>query len=166
MRKLFCLILSISCVCSMVSPTFCQESTKTYVNDEIGFSIEHPASWKNTKVKGGNIVVLFTGGTINRNVQVIYDKGGEQGGKAALERLAKILPNQKVKSAEWKEVNGRRSFLQVVGWQSIIGDNCAIRLMVPVEDHYFLVMGVCPAEEFATLSPLLEKCVLSFNITN
>jgi len=141
------------------------EATETYVNKSIGFSFEYPVSWKNANVKGGNIVVMFTGGAINRNVQVLHDKGGEEEGKAALERLAKILKTQKELTAEWRDVNGHRSFFQVVEWSSPLGDNRAIRLMVPDGDHYFLVMAVCPAGEFETLSPLLTKCVLSFRVT-
>lgn len=141
------------------------EATETYVNKGIGFSFEYPASWKNANVKGGNIVVMFTGGAINRNVQVLHDKGGEEAGKATLERLAKILKTQKELTAEWRDVNGRRAFFQVAEWSSPLGDNRALRLMVPDGDHYFLVMAVCPSGEFETLSPLLKKCVLSFRIT-
>jgi len=140
------------------------ESTETYVNKEIGFSFEYPTSWKNANVKGGNIVVMFTGGAFNKNVQVLHDIGGEEAGKATLERLAKILKTQKELSAEWRDVNGRRSFFQVAEWSSPLGDNRAVRLMVPDGDHYFLVMGVCPAGEFDVISPLLKKCVLSFRV--
>lgn len=142
------------------------EDVKTYTNEDIGFSIDYPASWNPTKVTGGNIVVLFTGGAINRNLQVMHDQGGEEGGMAALERLAGILQNQNVFTAEWREVNGQRSYFQVVEWSSILGNNRAIRLMVPAGDYYFLVMGVCPAGEFAALSSLLEKCVLRFKIVD
>jgi hypothetical protein len=164
MRKSLSLILSIAFILAIGVLASAHDGTKTYVNTEIGFTMEYPASWKNTKVEGGHIVVLFTGGAINRNVQVIYDRGGEEGGKAALERLANILRTQKELSAEWKEINGRPSFLQIVEWESLIGANRAIRLMVPFDDHYFLVMSVCPAGEFEDLRPLLEKCVLSFKI--
>ena len=140
------------------------ENTKTYLNDNPGFSIDYPAQWNQADVSGGNIIVLFTAGAINRNLQVMHDEGGEAGGMAALERLASILQNQKMLEAEWREVNGRRSYFQVVEWSSIIGNNRAIRLMVPHQDQYFLVMGVCPAGEFSELSPLLEGCVLSFVI--
>ena len=142
-----------------------EEATETYVNKSIGFSLDYPASWINANVKGGNIVVMFSGGAINRNVQVLHDKGGGEAGIASLERLAKILKTQKEQTAEWREINGRRSFFQVVEWSSPLGDNRAVRLMVPDGDQYFLVMGVCPAGEFETLGPLLTKCVLSFRIT-
>jgi hypothetical protein len=142
-----------------------KEDTQAYVHKELGFSFDYPVSWKNANVKGGNIVVMFTGGAINRNVQVIHDKGGEKAGISTLERLAKILKTQKEKIAEWRVVNGRRSFFQLVEWSSPLGDNRAVRLMVPEGDHYFLVMGVCPAGEFDTLGPLLTQCVLSFRIT-
>jgi hypothetical protein len=108
---------------------------------------------------------MLTGGAFNRNVQVMHDKGGEKAGMATLERLAKTLKTQKEHEAEWREVNGRRSFFQVVEWSSPLGDNRAVRLMIPDGDHHFLVMGVCPAKEFDTLGPLLTKCVLSFRIT-
>ncbi len=165
MRKSLSLILSIVFVTSITLIAFADESTKSYVNNEIGFSIEYPSSWINTKVEGGNIVVLFTGGAINRNLQVIYDKGGEEGGKATLERLANILRTQKELSAEWKEINGHRSFLQFVEWESIIGTTRAIRLMIPGNNHYFLIMGICPAGEYEDLHPLLEECILSFKFT-
>ena len=142
-----------------------EEATETYVNKSIGFSFDYPASWKNANVKGGNIVVMLTGGAINRNVQVLHDKGGEEAGIAALERLANILKTQKELTAEWREINGRRSFFQVVEWSSPLGDTRAVRLMVPDGDRYFLVMSVCPAGEFDALGPLLTKCVLSFRIT-
>ena len=164
MKKCVFLTFMIVFVSTMAGPIYGQEKTETYVNDTIGFSIEYPATWKNAKVKGGNIVVLFLGGTFNRNVQVMYDKGGEEGGMAALEKLAGILRNQKEMVAEWKQINGQRSYYQVVEWQSPLGDSRAIRLMVPSGDNYFLVMGVCPASEFDALSPLLNKCVLSFQI--
>lgn len=142
-----------------------QENTTTYVNNDMGFTIEHPSSWKNTHVEGGNIVVLFMGGAMNRNIQVMYDKGGEEAGTAALQKLAEILGTQKELSAEWKDINGRRSFLQEVEWTSMIGSNWAVRLMVPKEDHFFLVMGVCPSREVDDLGPLIRQCVLSFQVT-
>ena len=141
-----------------------QETTKVYVNDEIGFQIEYPSSWEQAKVKGGNIVVLFTGGAINRNVQVMQEEGGEQEGRARLNKLAKILPNHRELSGEWRDVNGRRAYFQTAEWTSLFGANKAIRLMVPAGDHFFLVMAVSPAGEFEKLRPTLEKCVLSFKI--
>jgi len=164
MKKSWGLVFLILFICSMTIDLCPSENTNTYNNDNLGFSIDYPAQWNQSNVTGGNIVVLFTAGAINRNLQVMHDEGGEAGGMAALERLASILQNQKVFHAEWREVNGRRSYFQVVEWSSIIGDNRAIRLMVPHKDHYFLVMGVCPAGEFDELSPLLESCVLSFLI--
>jgi len=140
------------------------EATETYINKDIGFSLEYPAAWKKANVKGGNIVVMFTGGAINRNVQVLHDTGGEEAGKAALERLAEILKTQKELSAEWRDIKGRRAFFQVVEWSSPLGDTRAVRLMVPEGDRYFLVMGVCPAGDYDALGPLLTECVLSFRI--
>ena len=165
MKGIKSLVLSFLLLVFLAGMASAQEGTTTYTNDEIGFSIEHPASWKNANVKGGNIVVMFVGGAFNRNVQVMYNKGGEESGKAALERLAKILRTQKELSAEWKVVNGLRSFVQVVEWKSALGNSNAIRLMAPLGDHYFLMMGVSPAGEFQKLRPLLEKCVFSFKIT-
>lgn len=141
------------------------ETTETYVNRDLGFSIEYPASWKNANVRGGNIVVMFTGGSINRNVQVMHDKGGEEAGKATLERLAEILKTQNELTAEWRDVHGRRAFFQVVEWSSPLGINRAVRLLVPDGDQHFLVMGVCPAGDFDALGPLLTQCVLSFRMT-
>jgi hypothetical protein len=164
-RSLF-LVLSISLVMGLANLIFSEEKTDTYANEDIGFSLEYPASWAESRVQGANIVVFFSGGAINRNVQVMYDHCGEEGGMAVLENLANILNNQRVISSEWKEVNGRRSFFQIAEWTSILGGNRAIRLMVPSGDHYFLVMGVCPAEEVGELSPLLERCILSFRITD
>jgi hypothetical protein len=150
------------CIAGMASA---KGGTTTYTSEEMGFSIKHPSSWKNANVKGGNIVVLFMGGAFNRNIQVIYDRGGEEGGRAALDRLAKILGSQKELSAEWRVVNGIRSFVQVVEWKSALGNSNALRLMAPLGDRYFLVMGVSPAGEFQKLRPLLEECVFSFKIT-
>ncbi len=159
------LILLFTFVSFMPGTVFAEEVTKTCVNKDPGFTIEYPATWKRSNIKGGNIVVLYMGGKFNRNIQVMYDKGGEEGGKAALKRIAKILRTQKELSAGWKEINGRRSFLQVVEWKSPLGVTRAIRMLVPIKDHYFLVMGVCPGVEFGSLEPLLKKCVLSFKIT-
>jgi hypothetical protein len=141
------------------------EDTEAYVNEDLGFSFDYPGSWKNANVKGGNIVVMFTGGAINRNIQVLHDTGGAEAGQDALQRLAEILKTQKELTAEWRDVDGRRAFFQVVEWNSPLGDTRAVRLMVPEGDRYFLVMGVCPAGDFTALGPLLTKCVLSFRIT-
>ena len=165
MKAFQSLVLSFGLLVYLSGMALAQESTTTYTNEEIGFSIEHPVSWKNAKVQGGKIVVLFMGGAFNRNVQVMYDKGDEEAGIAALERLAKILRTQKELTAEWKVINGLRSFVQVVEWKSALGNSNAIRLMAPLGDRYFLVMGVSPAGEFQKLRPLLEKCVFSFKIT-
>ena len=159
-------VILVMLIFSMVTSLCFSENTQTYTNDDLGFSIDYPAQWNQTKVSGGNIVVLFTAGAINRNLQVIHDQGGEEGGLAALDKLANILQSQNVLTAEWREVNGRRSYFKVVEWSSILGNNRAIRLLVPAGDYYFLVMGICPAGEFAELSPLLESCVLSFQITD
>jgi hypothetical protein len=157
--------LGIGIFVALAAGILATEATETYVNKDLGFSLEYPASWKNANVKGGNIVVMFTGGAINRNVQVLHDKGGEEAGMASLERLAKILKTQKELTAEWRDVNGLRSFFQVVEWSSPLGNTRAVRLMVPDGDRYFLVMGVCPAGDFDALSPLLKKSVLSFRVT-
>ncbi len=164
MKKSLGFVVLILFICSMSIDLCSSENTKAYNNDKFGFSIDYPVQWNQANVTGGNIIILFTAGAINRNLQVLFDEGGETGGMAALERLASILQNHKVFKAEWREVNGRRSYFQVVEWSSIIGNNRAVRLMVPHEDYYFLVMGVCPAGEFGELSPLLEGCVLSFKI--
>lgn len=157
--------LSLVIMVAAAAGIWATEATETCVNKDLGFSFEYPASWKVANVKGGNIVIMFTGGVFNRNVQVMHDKGGEKAGLATLERLAKILKTQKELTAEWREVNGRRAFFQVVEWSSPLGDNRAVRLLVPDGDHHFLVMGICPAGDFNTLGPLLTKCVLSFQIT-
>ena len=159
------LVLSFGLLVFLAGMASAQENTTTYTNEEVGFSIQHPASWKKVNIKGGNIIVLFTGGVFNRNVQVMYGKGGEEAGQAALERLSKILRTQKELSAEWKVVNGLRSFVQIVEWKSELGNSNAIRMMSPLGDHFFLVMGVSPAEEFQKLRPLLEKCLFSFKVT-
>ena len=158
-------VLSFGLLVFLAGTVSALESTTTYTNEEIGFSIEYPASWKNANIKGGNIVALFTGGAFNRSVQVMYDKGGEEAGMTALKKLSRILRTQKELSTEWKVVNGLRSFVQTVEWKSALGNSNAIRLMAPIGDNYFLVMGVSPADEFKKLGPLLEKCLFSFKVT-
>ena len=148
----------------LTAAVFAQDATKVHTNDEIGFSIECPASWKEGAIKGDTIAASFMGDKINKSLQVIYNKGGEKEGMANLDKLGRLLKQTEL-SKEWKSVNGRRAFLQVAKWRNLLGETAAVRLMVPAGDHYFLVMGVCPGGEFETLRPLLEKCVLSFKIT-
>ncbi len=75
MNKIFrCAVLTVFVLFMIV--IFCvSEDTKTYTSEDIGFSIDYPALWNPTKVTGGKIVVLFTAGAINRNLQVMHDQG-------------------------------------------------------------------------------------------
>ena len=154
----------VGCTILLAAAAASAGETDVFTSKDLGFSIEYPTGWKEGTIRGETILVSFSGGTIARTLQVISDKGGEQEGMARLDKLGNLL-RQKERKAEWKTVNGRRAYVQLAEWKNIMGVNVAVRMMVPLKDRYYLVLGHCPLKEFEKLGPTLEKCVLSFKVT-
>ncbi|MEW6358834.1 MAG: hypothetical protein AB1696_21050 [Planctomycetota bacterium] len=160
-RKLY--IVSLIVCAASCSPPSGGSKTTWHVDATHRFRFRYPVTWNRIDV-GATGVVMFTGGT-STQISVSREKGGEREIADMLTYFKTTFPRYEELDAGWRDVNGRRAYLHTARWNSPMGDIAALRMFLPVEDHFFIVTASTPQQQFERYLPLLRACVLSFEVT-